>query len=56
MSTLSPAINAQNFPVPESIETERLLIRPFNSEDALQLHQALLESINELRQYLWFLP
>ena len=56
MATFNPAINPQKFPVPESIETERLLIRPFNSEDALPLHQALLESINELRQYLWFLP
>ena len=44
------------FPVPNSLETERLQIRPFRTSDALQLHEALQESIRELREHLWFLP
>jgi RimJ/RimL family protein N-acetyltransferase len=44
------------FPVPTSLETQRLLLRPFRLEDAPALHAALTESIDELRSNLWFLP
>jgi RimJ/RimL family protein N-acetyltransferase len=44
------------FPVPSRFETSRLVLRSFRVGDAPVLHQALLESINELRQHLWFLP
>lgn len=44
------------FPVPNSLETERLHLRSFRTSDAPQLHEALLESIAELREHLWFLP
>lgn len=44
------------FPVPDSLETRRLVLRPFRPEDARDLHAALAESIHELRRYLWFLP
>ena len=44
------------YPVPTSFETQRLLLRPFRVEDAPELHAALAESIDELRQFLWFLP
>lgn len=37
-------------------ETPRLVLRPFNVDDAPALHEALVESIDELRRYLWFLP
>jgi RimJ/RimL family protein N-acetyltransferase len=43
-------------PVPNSLETERLQIRSFRTSDAPQLHEALVESIAELREHLWFLP
>lgn len=43
------------FPVPESFETARLLLRPFSVEDAPALHEALAESVVELRRHLWFL-
>ncbi len=43
------------YPVPASFETQRLQLRPFCIEDAPELHAALTESINELRQFLWFL-
>jgi RimJ/RimL family protein N-acetyltransferase len=43
-------------PIPESFETERLFLRPFSVVDAPQLHEALVESIAELRENLWFLP
>jgi RimJ/RimL family protein N-acetyltransferase len=42
-------------PVPSSIETDRLLLRSFQADDAPALHEALSESINELRRSLWFL-
>ena len=42
--------------IPESFETERLLLRPFSIADAPQLHEALVESIDQLRENLWFLP
>ncbi|HBL28808.1 MAG TPA: N-acetyltransferase [Acidobacteria bacterium] len=44
------------FPVPESFETPRLLLRTFRASDAPALHAALTESIEELRAFLWFLP
>ncbi|WP_243384518.1 GNAT family N-acetyltransferase [Geothrix alkalitolerans] len=44
------------FPVPTSVETSRLLLRHFRLEDAPALHEALVESIGELRKHLWFLP
>jgi RimJ/RimL family protein N-acetyltransferase len=46
----------QVFPIPDRFETERLLLRVFEPEDAVQLHQALVESIDILRRFLWFLP
>jgi RimJ/RimL family protein N-acetyltransferase len=44
------------FDAPESIETPRLLLRVFRQSDATALHDALIESIEELRTHLWFLP
>jgi RimJ/RimL family protein N-acetyltransferase len=44
------------FPVPSSLETQRLILRSFCIEDAHALHAALSESIKELRSNLWFLP
>lgn len=44
------------FPVPESFETPRLQLRPFTVADAPQLHEALVETITQLRENLWFLP
>ncbi len=44
------------FSVPESFETPRLHLRPFSEADAPQLHEALVESIAQLRENLWFLP
>ncbi len=44
------------FSVPELFETDRLLLRPFRVSDAQQLHEALKESLTELREHLWFLP
>lgn len=53
----SPAVaDPRRFPVPESFETPRLLLRPFAVADAPQLHEALVESIDALREHLWFLP
>lgn len=42
--------------VPETFETPRLTLRPFSIADAPQLHEALVESLGELRNHLWFLP
>jgi RimJ/RimL family protein N-acetyltransferase len=44
------------FPVPSSLETQRLMVRAFHRDDAPALYAALHESINELRANLWFLP
>ncbi len=44
------------YPVPSNLETPRLVLRHFRSEDAPALHEALVESLAELRQHLWFLP
>lgn len=41
--------------VPTQIETPRLLLRPFRLGDAPALHEALVESLAELRSHLWFL-
>ena len=41
---------------PELLETPRLSLRPFCRDDASDLHAMLLESISELREYLWHLP
>jgi len=42
--------------IPSSFHTERLYVRSFEVDDAKDLHSALLESIDELRKYLWHLP
>lgn len=42
-------------PIPTLIETPRLQLRPFRPGDAAEFHAALIESIGELRRYLWFL-
>lgn len=44
------------FPIPDSLESERLVLRSFRADDAPVLHEALLESITDLRAHLWFLP
>lgn len=44
------------FPVPSVLETPRLHLRTFQSEDALALFNALTESAAPLQQFLWFLP
>jgi RimJ/RimL family protein N-acetyltransferase len=44
------------FPVPTHLESPRLVLRPFSVEDASVLHEALVESAEELRRHLWFLP
>lgn len=43
------------FPVPSMLETPRLLLRSFRLDDAPALHEALSESIEQLRDNLWFL-
>lgn len=49
-------VDPLHFPIPEVFETKRLHMRPFQVADANDLHEALVESIAELRQHLWFLP
>jgi RimJ/RimL family protein N-acetyltransferase len=49
-------IDPLRFAVPESLESDRLQLRPFRVSDAHQLHEALQESIAQLREHLWFLP
>ena len=49
-------VDPLEFPVPESFETPRLHLRPFSDADAPALHEALVESIAQLRENLWFLP
>lgn len=44
------------FPVPSRFETTRLVLRSFEVGDAAALHEALSESIEQLRRHLWFLP
>lgn len=42
--------------VPTRIETSRLILRPHRAGDGPILHEALVESLAELRRFLWFLP
>ena len=42
--------------VPSTLETQRLFLRSFSSADAPVLHEALVESIQDLRAQLWFIP
>lgn len=49
-------VDPLTFPIPESIETSRLVLRCFRVTDAPELHEALVESLAELRANLWFLP
>jgi RimJ/RimL family protein N-acetyltransferase len=44
------------FVVPTRFETARLLLRPFELDDAPALHEALVESLPALRAQLWSLP
>ena len=44
------------FHVPTSIETRRMVLRSFRVEDAPVLHEAMIESIVELRRHLGSLP
>ena len=44
------------FSVPDRFETSRLILRPHRTGDGPVLHDALAESIRELRQFLWLLP
>jgi len=44
------------FQVPSRFDTARLILRPFEVDDAAALHEALSESIVQLRRHLWFLP
>lgn len=41
--------------IPVSIETSRLLLRVPRAGDGPALHEALVESLPELRRFLWFL-
>lgn len=49
-------IDAQRFAVPAEFRTARLLLRPFRQDDAGALHEAIRESIGELRQFLAAVP
>jgi RimJ/RimL family protein N-acetyltransferase len=49
-------IDPLRFPVPAEFETARLRLRSFRVADAAALHEALVDSIDALRQTLWFLP
>jgi len=42
--------------VPTRIETGRLILRSHRAGDGPALHEALVESIAELRRSLWFIP
>src|SRR4030095_15485280 len=42
--------------VPIRVETARLILRPHRAGDGPALHDALVESIAELRRCLWFIP
>src|SRR5215470_6220877 len=42
--------------VPTRVETARLILRPLRAGDGPALHEALIESIVELRRSLWFIP
>jgi len=49
-------VQAPPVPVPVRFDTPRLVLRSFTPEDAPALHEALVESLPRLREYLWFLP
>jgi len=53
---LKPMLNPLLIDVPVRIETRRLMLRPPGMGDGALLHEALVESITELRRFLWFLP
>ena len=42
--------------IPARIETDRLVLRAHRAGDGPALHEALVESIAELRRSLWFIP
>jgi len=42
--------------IPTRLETDRLILRPHRAGDGPVLHEALVESIAELRRSLWFIP
>jgi RimJ/RimL family protein N-acetyltransferase len=42
--------------VPDHFETRRLMLRPHRRGDGPVLHDALVESIDALRRFLWALP
>lgn len=42
--------------IPTTFETSRLVLQSFRPEHATELHEALVESVVDLRKYLWFLP
>ena len=42
--------------IPTRIETDRLVLRAHRAGDGPTLHEALVESIAELRRSLWFIP
>ena len=42
--------------IPTRIETDRLVMRAHRAGDGPALHEALVESIAELRRSLWFIP
>jgi RimJ/RimL family protein N-acetyltransferase len=50
--TLNPLL----IDVPPQFETNRLTLRTFRAGDGVVLHDALVESITQLREFLWFLP
>lgn len=56
MRSQDDMVDPLTFPIPESIETSRLVLRCFRVTDAPELHEALVESLAELRANLWFLP
>lgn len=49
-------IDPLSFPIPTEFVTPRLILRPFRVSDAPALHEALVQSIVELRRHLGFLP
>ena len=44
------------FDVPPAFSSRRLRLRHFTADDAPALHEALAESIEQLRERLWFIP
>lgn len=51
-----PMLNALLVDVPDRFQTDRLILRPPRTGDGPILHEALVESIVELRRFLWLLP